>query len=1833
MEVNVAELKNKGMVKDYSISKQLDEYAFDNFNIRITPNEDNTGLSITNEKGPVKCLVESIEKKLAINRIYHTINNGSINFTLDYRNTSDIKLNVVCSKISLYGINVKVGSGGKIFLKKTNSDRSGFVMFSNNEGITVDEKTLKNIYIKESDFGKIDSNTNIQTFTDINVELINILVIDAEKEISFVNSYNYETSFVTESATIPSGNLTFNCNLNCILIRSVSLEGSVDYISDNTYIYIQNSTYRNYINSGKTLPTSSISISESITGKYCGYCETADGIVIFTEDEGTNYIYILSNDGGDIKTHIFYRGPLNITPENKIEAIFRFESEDIQKVYWVDGVNQPRVINIAKPVDYDKGNTQFDFISTVDKIPKIDILKVYNSSGLFPSGTIQYGISYYNKFGSETSLLWLSTVHYITFSDRAAKADENVACQFRLKILNLDTKFDYVRVYSVLRTSLDTQPVVSIVGDYNISKKKKIIVYDGNTNVTNVDPSILYYIGGREFTASTLASKQDRLFLGNIKLTGDSIPNNIKSIIKSSIKTPYSKVFFDASMISFDYKSIGMDLESSSYPYRLQTLCGKEHFSYFKYGETYRFAIQFQTNKGIWTQPIWIGDKKCLLRPKVDIVGGRINLPTATFTPTDELKEACANYSMYRILMAETSSATRNVLAQGVLSPTVFNLKDRINNSPYVASSWIMRATGDVASRLGESAYEEIQSMDKDAKPSFDASEIGKTVSSESGTIVSLMFSWDIEKVKQFWAKQGADTNVSRVWHYLTKTFGNIIKYGASLGFGWGPVGDWVKYKYCLIVAYQYIDNQIDPDSITIHCESRTSLNKMWSKVRSYVLRNLNTDIADDISKSEFKKLCRHDKTSITGWTNLESTPDGDSTLDYLLMLYPKGKDAGLIFREYSLWGMYKRLNIKTYQGETESYANKVNNSGYFVDDSIVTFHSPDIEVNQELINGTNLSMRIVGYVPITAGQNDAEFDVSTKGLSDYASKSNLSGNVWNNISESYHTLRSAYLYEDSGWFSNNDRTYPSKLIGKYKIYMWHKSNSINGIASNSYPSEKGDDKFLYVPSEIKRKVFASKRFSMYNVFFDNPINVTISKPSIIYDDNTTRSIQACGSDIYYYGDVDTLLTRRGEITGAYVKETGDNGYDVEYDKTSDDEVYIKSYDPIRIKYKSQSHVVFAMTDNDMTYYRLPEMGYDGTDVLPEGEIYPWIESAWVIDEDYIFLGLFDNVKSATNKLNNVFSEVSKYKDKTLVVAIPYGYTSKRYEEYYIVNVSDNKVTVDKPDFTNEDESDKGQDVTDIPMKVLRLCKWDLPYVVQSSKDVILLDDLHNMRWRKDGETVKYKQLSLKNKEKPIYPYLYLAELYREIPYDSLYGGYDENQMENIKWVVASTPYPICKDIPRMGGDTYYQRWDCLKTYPSSEEDSNSVVDITSFMVETHTMLDSRCDINRRNTKVTLARPTNYNLFNPVYNQTDNIFSYSILDDKYDLDKFGNQVVWSNAKIDTDDVDSWTNINMLSSLSLDGSKGNVIRLINFNDSIIAFQDKAISVINYNNPTQISTESGNPIEVVNSGLVNGYSVITGSNGCQNKWSICKGGNGIYFIDDINKSMFSFSRDGLQSISAKGFSQWFKDNIDFNDRFNTYYDALTKDVYVTNKKYCLSYNEQLDAFSSFYSYEGIKDIFNIGGESYFIGPSDGIGLYKFFGGDYGKTFDDNTIGWSVTYKANPEPMTDKVFTNLEYTADVIDGKVDNVNYSEGLPLRSLDIWNEYQKGSVDFTKQYNALQRDNARKFRLWRVQLPRDEMSKNKLDRIRNTWCYIKLTDNNPLGKKVVLHNVLLKYYK
>ena len=87
---------------------------------------------------------------------------------------------------------------------------------------------------------------------------------------------------------------------------------------------------------------------------------------------------------------------------------------------------------------------------------------------------------------------------------------------------------------------------------------------------------------------------------------------------------------------------------------------------------------------------------------------------------------------------------------------------------------------------------------------------------------------------------------------------------------------------------------------------------------------------------------------------------------------------------------------------------------------------------------------------------------------------------------------------------------------------------------------------------------------------------------------------------------------------------------------------------------------------------------------------------------------------------------------------------------------------------------------------------------------------------------------------------------------------------------------------------------------------------------------------------------------------------------------------------------------------------------------------------------------------------------------------------------------------------------------------------------------------------------------------------------------------------------------------------------VSIKDDTPFDNLEIWNEYQYGSTTFNK--GSLLDSLKKKFRLWRIQLPRDVNSKYKNDRIRSPWAHIKMSKEN-VSNKMVFHNLTLKYFK
>lgn len=82
-------------------------------------------------------------------------------------------------------------------------------------------------------------------------------------------------------------------------------------------------------------------------------------------------IYKIWIDNLEVKGEILYSGNLNLNPRYPIETISLYENENSKKVYWVDGLNQPRVINIASIADW-KDNS-FDFVKNVISPDRVSI--------------------------------------------------------------------------------------------------------------------------------------------------------------------------------------------------------------------------------------------------------------------------------------------------------------------------------------------------------------------------------------------------------------------------------------------------------------------------------------------------------------------------------------------------------------------------------------------------------------------------------------------------------------------------------------------------------------------------------------------------------------------------------------------------------------------------------------------------------------------------------------------------------------------------------------------------------------------------------------------------------------------------------------------------------------------------------------------------------------------------------------------------------------------------------------------------------------------------------------------------------------------------------------------------------------------------------------------------------------------------------------------------------------------------------------------------------------------------------------------------------------------
>lgn len=1397
---------------------------------------------------------------------------------------------------------------------------------------------------------------------------------------------------------------------------------------------------------------------DSIEGTVIGKAVIDNELILFTADTASNIkdkedkIYKIKINGNNLEGQILFRGNLNFNPKYPIETLVFYENEDIKKVYWTDGLNQPRVINIAAASDVaSKWNTDsFNFVRTLSLNEEITIERNIVANGSFAPGVIQYAFTYFNKYGQESNIFYTSPLYYISYNNRGASPEDKVSNSFNIEVANVDRRFDYIRIYSIHRTSINATPdvrrVVDLAPPINIAK---VTYTDNGSSGDSVDPTELLYIGGEEVVFGTMTQKDNTLFLGDIETKRKTLDSTIRSYFKGKSIT-----------FSTYNKSISSPEAKGYYPYSNQLKMNSYQFKTFKYLEYYRFGIQAQHYTGKWSEPIWINDVRNTVHIDTTFYSSNnIGLPVAEFTLNDStiINRLLDNgYVRIRPVVVYPTINDREAICQGILCPTVYNISDRFGNSPFAQSSWFTRPN--------------------------------------------------------------APFDEYKAFHY------NQNNEGA-----WG--GDWVGLG-------QFLGNPSAYSRAGIMSNNRTIVTSEGTQY--------NIDIVNKGAWAEF----RHNRP-IPGNSN-------------------RNAEIQCIWNPPS--GPY--VDDTATDSDVASWVSN-NAENYYIDQSILTFHSPDIEFDNEVrsIDTSGLKLRIVGMVPLTAFASDIDIQTSTPVNNFYDSSELPAGfykepigaeNDFSYDGIGVHLGNSHFgwrgLISGAFWFDEltaykKDTGNTKHLTTGFVVYPWHRNGSLNNTkyATDGYRS-----------AMLDKKKMSNMRYSYKSVYLDsgNIWNAYASGSSTrtgisgvaVFDSNEVSLVRLPAqensglTDINYYGNVDKLLTisRIGDkkdgypimTTGVQSAETNahtlfNSGY-TQIDSRFTDQ--ITGTDPVRIKYKSTPHAVLALNYTTSGAQR----------ILP-------------------------NIKDGD------------------------------YNDTWFVNAQDSGAP-------------SGQ----------------------------------HMYWDKSGSTKSVSQDTIiaGAPRGPIsgvssiqHGWLWLGELYND-SVQNRFGGQTEEAFENNTWLPCGDPISLVDTnnevkssvtIRWEEGDTYFQRYDHIKTYPFTLEDQNAVTDIVSFMCETRVNIDGRYDRNRGQTSNFSVTPENFNLMNDVYSQPNNFFNYRTINpNKLNLDNFHNSITWTKTKTAGELVDTWTNITLASTLDLDGDKGTVRALRRLNNNIIAIQDKGISQILYNENTQISTTEGVPIEIANSGKVQGKRYISDKVGCTNKWSICETPAGIYFVDDIAKGIYLFNGQ-LNNISDKlGFHSWINtasksmniwNPVDFNS-FVTYYDKSNDEILFISRDACLGYSELLNQFTSFYSYENTPYFSNLLDKGIWIRDNK---LWLHNEGDYNMFFGVYQPFYT-TIIANPDMPVDKIFNNLEFRSDSWDRKGNLLNVT----FDTLTVWNEYQQG---ISKLKNTLGKPSnlKRKFRIWRANIPRAKA--NGRDRMRNPWLYIKLSMEEENVNKTVLHDMIVHYFE
>lgn len=884
-----------------------------------------------------------------------------------------------------------------------------------------------------------------------------------------------------------------------------------------------------------------------IYGSLRGYGVLNNYIILFTDyNGGTIYRAEFKNNAFTIIR--IFSGKLNLGLD--IDTIVDYESEDIQKIYWVDGVNVLRSLNFsdsylkkylregtltdANPsFSFSNDPTWFDSTKATTSTPNVSITK--NNNGVVRSnGSAQYFITYYNKNGQQTGIVYSSPIVYFSPIDRGGASDETNTNEIILSISGLDKTFDCVRVYQIFYSSKDTSPVAYIIGDATIIDNKVVFVDDGS-HLESVDVTEFLFLGSKEVVPCTISQKDGTLFLGNLRSIGNSGEDEIYDELKKYAFKLHKSSFeygvdWESDIVEFVY-STDKELTSEKnhipyifadgcYPYNSQLNYTNSQIATFKGGEKYRFAVQFLKSNGVASRAFWVGDKVNTLYPKMRSDNYIARAIAICKLPKEVLDIAEKyNFTSVQLMIARATSADRSIQAQGIINPTVFNVYDRTKGLGFSQASWIYRPrNGNFAYKHfspvnnSNTAFSELQCNYWEGAspvPYYYSDEKSKLVNEPYGkktyTHISVNATIYAQKITtKYWGsitiKYYADkTSEAPVESYTFKLGGGTELYHASL----------LKFIKDWLAAY---------DEASVPSGNRTT---------ELEIRSL---CAQALYKAKW-----FSEGSVS--YNLPNNPSAEN--DRVVVEF-NSRDLSLVFAQ-------------------------LNRQYYYIDESIVTFNSPEIEYETVNVDrNSGLSLRIVGASKMTSNITDYYLECEN---AQFPGEKTITYD-FSNVNTTFKPdgLGAWPLYKEYGYTKVGDKYNRVDYPFAYMTYMFHKSGSVPSFSDDTFGQY----------SLLSKKCIANLRYAHFTSFNNyDSVNWNI-KPDDIRQVNQFGSklydVKRGSSTIIYSADIDDLVMMPNDVKYPVFYSTQEvtpgNVLDINSCK--------KVSDPVPLSYTSKTHAVIS---------------------------------------------------------------------------------------------------------------------------------------------------------------------------------------------------------------------------------------------------------------------------------------------------------------------------------------------------------------------------------------------------------------------------------------------------------------------------------------------------------------------------------------------------------------------------------------------------------------------------------------------------------------------------------